>query len=294
MRFKADLVLLMVAVIWGTGFVAQGVAASYGSAYLYNGACFVLGSVLLLPILLRRKQEQRPVISAGQWRWMAVAGIVLSLSTILQQVGLLYTRIANAGFLTSLYTVFTPFLLWLGFRERPHWFDAAAVLMAAVGAYLLSTGGSFQMQPGDSLELLGAFFAAIHFVIIGKFATRYDPVSFSAGHFMIAGAFSLMVGLLFEQPAQLLPLPMIGAIVYRGVMTVVVGYTLQIWGQRHTAPTDAAIILALESVFALIFAWLILSQKLDAVQIAGCGVILAAVMISQLKGAFLSRAAGIG
>src|SRR5689334_7300114 len=110
MRLKADLTLFAVAVIWGTGFITQAVAAQYHVAYLFNGACFVLAALILLPFIPRRNK-----ITREQWKWMLVAGAILCIATALQQVGILYTQIANAGFLTSLYTVFTPFLLWITF-----------------------------------------------------------------------------------------------------------------------------------------------------------------------------------
>lgn len=280
MRLKADLTLLMVAVIWGTSFIAQSVAAQYHLAYLYNGFSFLLGALILVPFLPRGQK-----ISRVQWGWMAVAGLILFAASALQQVGILYTKVANAGFLTSLYTVFTPFLLWLGFREKPHWIDLLAVAAASLGAYWLSTAGAgLVFQPGDTLEVIGAVFWAIHFVILGKFAARFEPVSFAAGHFFITGLLSLGVGLFFESLTQLTPLPVLGAILYRAVFSVGVGYTLQVWGQRHTPPTDAALILGLESVSAAVAGWFLLKETLLPVQILGCALIFSAVLFSQLKG----------
>ncbi|HEY3312103.1 MAG TPA: DMT family transporter [Anaerolineales bacterium] len=279
MRLKADLTLFAVAIIWGTGFITQGVAAQYHLAYLFNGASFILAAVILVPFIPRKEKFFR-----NQWRWMLIAGGILFVASALQQVGILYTKVANAGFLTSLYTVFTPFLLWLGFRERPHWIDLVAVTVASLGAYLLSTAGSFRLQPGDGLELTGAIFWGLHFVVLGKYASRYEPVSFAAGQFLVAGLLNLLMGLVFENLGQLTPLPVLAAILYRAAFSIGIGYTLQVWGQRHTPPTDAALILGLEAVFAVIAAWLILKQTLLPIQLLGCVIIFAAVMISQLKG----------
>jgi drug/metabolite transporter (DMT)-like permease len=279
MRLKADLTLFAVAIIWGTAFIAQDVAGQYRIAYLFNAASFLLGALILVPFIPRGRN-----IPAGQWKWMGIAGIVLFIAAALQQVGIFYTKVANAGFLTSLYTVFTPFLLWISFRERPHWLDAIAVTAAVGGAYLLSSAGQgLEFQEGDGLIFLGAVFWALHFVILGKFASRYESVSFAAGQFLVCGLLNLAVGLVMENPAQLTALPMLGAIVYRGLMSVGLGYTLQVWGQSHTPPTDAALILGLESVFAALAGWLILSQFLLPVQVIGCVIIFAAVMLSQLK-----------
>ena len=175
MRLKADLLLFIVSIIWGTAFVAQGVAGRYNVAYLFNGVSFVLAGLILLPFIPRGTQ-----VSKSQWKWMFAAGAILFIATALQQVGLLYTKVANASFLTSLYAVFTPFLLWIGFRERPHWIDMIAVVMAGIGAFLLSTSGKFEVQRGDSLELIGSLFWALHFVVLGKYASKFESISFAA------------------------------------------------------------------------------------------------------------------
>lgn len=279
MRLKSNLTLFAVAILWGTGFITQGIAGQYHVAYLFNAASFMLAAVFLIPFLPRGKK-----IARQQWKWMLLAGVILFVATALQQVGLLYTKVANAGFLTSLYAVFTPFLLWLGFRERPHWMDLVAVIAATVGAYFLSTAGNgFQFQDGDSLEFIGAIFWGLHFVVLGKFASRYEPISFASGHFFVTGLLNFLMGLVFENLGQLTPLPLIGAILYRAALSIGIGYTLQVWGQNHTPPTDAALILGLEAVFAVIAAWLALGQILLPLQILGCVIILAAVMFSQLK-----------
>jgi drug/metabolite transporter (DMT)-like permease len=278
MRLRADLLLFMVAVIWGTAFVAQGVAGHYHVAYLFNGASFLLASFILLPFVPRGARPSR-----AQLGWMLAAGVVLFAATALQQVGLLYTRIANASFLTSLYAVFTPFLLLLGFRERPHPLDLLAVGLAVGGAFLLSTAGSFTLHPGDLLELIGSLFWALHFVLLGKFAAQFESISFAAGHFFVSGLLNLLMGLRFEDPRWLLPLPVLGAVLYRATLSIGIGYTLQVWGQKHTPPTDAALILGLEAVFAALAGWLALGQALAPLQILGCAIIFIAVLISQAK-----------
>jgi drug/metabolite transporter (DMT)-like permease len=278
MRLKADLLLLMVAVIWGIAFVAQGVAGQHGIAFLFNGVSFMLASFILIPFIPRGLK-----ITRAQWKWMFVAGSILFAATAFQQVGIYYTKVANAGFLTSLYTVFTPFLLWWGFREKPHRVDIFAVIMAAVGAFFLSTAGRFVVQPGDTLEVAGAIFWALHFVVIGKFATRFESISFAAGHFFISGFLNLVIGLFVEDLRALTILPVLAAIGYRASLSIGVGYTLQVWGQKHTPPTDAALILGLEAVFAVIAGWLLLEQTLLPIQIMGCVIIFIAVLISQAK-----------
>jgi len=289
MRLKADLLLFMVAIIWGTAFVAQGIAGWYGVAYLFNGVSFMLAGVILIPFIPRGTRATK--ITKEQWKWMLIAGVVLCFATALQQVGIFFTKIANASFLTSLYAVFTPFLLWIGFRERPHWVDLIAVSMAGVGAFMLSMGGQpvlsaiegFHVQAGDSIELIGSLFWALHFVILGKYASRFESISFASGHFIISGFINLVIGLFVENVSVLTALPLLGAILYRATLSIGIGYTLQVWGQKHTPPTDAALILSLEGVFAVIAAWFALKQTLLPIQVLGCIVIFAAVLISQFK-----------
>lgn len=282
MRLKADLLLFMVAIIWGTGFVTQGVAARYQVAYLFNGVSFMLAALILIPFIPRGAKREK--VTKEQWKWMLIAGVILFFATAFQQVGLFYTKVANAGFLTSLYVVFTPFLLWITFREKPHWVDLLAVVLAGVGAFFLSTGGRFEVQRGDALEVIGSTFWALHFVVLGKFATKFESVSFASGHFFISGLINFTCGLIFEDLSPLTALPLIGAILYRASISIGIGYTLQVWGQKHTPPTDAALILSLEAVFAVIAGWIMLDQTLLPIQIFGCVVIFVAVLISQVKG----------
>ncbi|MCI0554505.1 MAG: DMT family transporter [Anaerolineae bacterium] len=284
MRLKADLLLFMVAIIWGTGFVTQGVAARYGVAYLFNGVSFMLAALILIPFIPRDTK-----VTKEQWKWMLVAGAILFFATAFQQVGLFYTKVANAGFLTSLYVVFTPFLLWVLFREKTHWVDILAVILAGVGAFFLSTGGRFEVQRGDALEVIGSTFWALHVVVLGRFASKFESVSFAAGHFFISGFLNFVCGLIVEDLSPLTALPLIGAILFRASISIGIGYTLQVWGQKHTPPTDAALILSLEAVFAALAGWLVLRQTLLPIQIFGCVVIFAAVLVSQVKGWNLRR-----
>ena len=278
MRLKADLLLFMVAIIWGTAFVAQGIAGQYKVAYLFNGVSFMLAAVILIPFIPKDTK-----VTQDQWKWMFIAAVVLFIATAMQQVGLLFTKVANASFLTSLYAVFTPFLLWISFREKLHWLDLIAVTLAGIGAFLLSTAGSFKLYPGDSIEIIGSLFWALHFVVLGKFASKFESVSFAAGHFFISGFINFIIGLFVEDISILAALPLLGAILYRATLSIGLGYTLQVWGQKHTPPTDAALILSLEAVFAVIAAWILLDQSLLFVQIVGCVIIFVGVLISQLK-----------
>jgi drug/metabolite transporter (DMT)-like permease len=193
-----------------------------------------------------------------------------------------YTTAGNAGFITALYVVLVPIVLFFGWRERLHWLSIAAVALAVLGAFLLSTGGRFELHLGDALELVGGLFWAFHVVTLGKFASKFEPMSFSVGQLVVCGLLNLMVGLVTES-APTLNLPYVASILYTALFSLGLCYTLQIWAQRHTPPADAALILSLESVFAVLSGWLLINEHLAMVQVFGCILIFAAVLLSQFK-----------
>jgi drug/metabolite transporter (DMT)-like permease len=284
MRLKADLTLLVVSVIWGSAFVAQRVAGQMGSVYLFNGARYLLAALVVLPLALRAKRiENTPSkISVDQYKWMLIAGALLFVGSALQQAGMIHTTAGNAGFITSLYVVLVPFALFFVWGEKPHWISIAAVGLAGAGAFLLSTGGRFEVKPGDVLELAGALFWTFHVIVLGKFASKFEALSFSVGQLLVCAILNLGVGF-FAEPMMTFNWSLIFAIIYTAIFSVGLCYTLQIWAQRHTPPADAALILSLESVFSVISGWLILNEKLVLIQIFGCILIFVAVVLSQFK-----------
>ena len=284
MRLKADLTLLVVSIIWGSAFVAQRVAGQMGSVYLFNGARYLLAALVVLPLALRVKRKDKPswTMSRDQYKWMIVAGFLLFLGSAFQQAGMVYTTAGNAGFITSLYVVLVPIALFFVWGEKPHWMSIAAVGLAGVGAFLLSTGGRFEVKAGDALELLGALFWTFHVIVLGKFASKFEALSFSVGQLFVCAILNLGVGI-FAEPMMSFNWPLMFAIAYTALFSLGLCYTLQVWAQRHTPPADAALILSLESVFAVISGWLILNERLVLVQIFGCVLIFIAVVLSQFK-----------
>ena len=284
MRLKADITLLVVSIIWGSAFVAQRVAGQMGSVYLFNGARYLLAALVVLPLALRVKRNDRPswTMSRDQYKWMFVAGFLLFLGSALQQAGMVYTTAGNAGFITSLYVVLVPIALFFVWREKPHWMSIVAVGLAGVGAFLLSTGGRFEVRHGDVLELIGALFWTFHVIVLGKFASRFEAMSFSVGQLFVCAILNLGVGFIAE-PMMTFNWQLMFAIAYTAFFSLGLCYTLQVWAQRHTPPADAALILSLESVFAVISGWLILNERLVLVQIFGCVLIFVAVVLSQFK-----------
>jgi drug/metabolite transporter (DMT)-like permease len=295
MRLKADLTLLFVSIIWGSAFVAQRVAGQMGSVYLFNGARYVLAAIVVLPFALQvgRVPSSPGQISSftdfaklihlrEQYKWMFIAGLLLFLGSAFQQLGMVYTTAGNAGFITSLYVVLVPVMLFLIWREKVHWISIVAVGLAGAGAFFLSTGGRFEVRAGDALELLGALFWTFHVIVLGKYASKFEPMSFSVGQLVICGLLSLGIGFFVEQSIPL-NLALLGAIAYTAFFSLGLCYTLQIWAQRHTPPADAALILSLESVFAVLSGWWFLNERLLPIQIFGCVLIFIAVLLLQFK-----------
>lgn len=279
MRLRADLTLLVVSIIWGSAFVAQRVAGQQGSVYLFNAARYLLAALVVLPLVRRANIASMP---KTQYKWMFIAGFFLFAGSALQQAGMVYTTAGNAGFITALYVVLVPFVLFFFWREKPHWMSIVAVVLAAVGAFLLSTGGRFEVQKGDALELIGALFWTFHVIILGKFASKFEAMSFSVGQLFVCGMLNLGVGI-FTEPLMSFNWPLAFAIAYTAFFSLGLCYTLQVWAQQHTPPADAALILSLESVFAVLSGWLLLDERLVFIQILGAVLIFIAVVLSQFK-----------
>ncbi|MBE0672778.1 MAG: DMT family transporter [Anaerolineales bacterium] len=279
MRLKADLTLLLVAIIWGSAFVAQRVAGQMGSVYQFNAARYLLAALVVLPFVKRNDVLSMP---REQYKWMFVAGFFLFVGSALQQAGMVYTTAGNAGFITALYVVLVPIVLFFVWGERPHWLSIVAVFLAGTGAFLLSTGGRFEVRAGDALELVGALFWTFHVIVLGKHASKFEAMSFSVGQLIICGLLNLGVGI-FTELLTGFSWPMIFAIAYTAFFSLGLCYTLQVWAQRHTPPADAALLLSLESVFAVLSGWLLLNETLIAIQIFGCVLIFIAVLMSQFK-----------
>jgi drug/metabolite transporter (DMT)-like permease len=278
-RIKADLTLLLVSVIWGSAFVAQRVAAGRADVFLFNGARFLLGALALLPLA----RNGLGGLGRGRAAGIALAGGLLFAAAALQQIGLQTTTAGNAGFITGLYVVLIPLILAIGGRQQLRWTIWAAVALSAVGLFLLSTGGQLRLAPGDAFELGGAFLWALHVILIGALAGRAPVALIACGQYLFCGLFNLAVAAFTAAGAFLGNLAAAAwPILYTGVFSIAIGYTLQVSGQRHAPPADAAILLSMEAVFAALAGWLILGERLAPVQLTGCGLMIGGMIIGQV------------
>ncbi len=282
---KADWLLLLTAVIWGSAFVAQRVGMDHVGPFTFNGVRFTLGALVLLPLVVRRKAVVPPEQGGGRWTVLwggGLAGVVLFTAAALQQVGLVYTTAGKAGFITGLYVIIVP-ILGLLWGYRPRWGGWLGASLAVVGLYLLSVTEDLTLAPGDFLELVGAFFWAVHVLILGWLSPRVRRVRLACIQFSVCALLSLATAGLFEtitvEGLRGAAVP----ILYGGLLSVGVAYTLQVVAQRHAPPVHAAVILSLEAVFAAVTGWIILGEVLDLRGVVGCGLMLAGMLTAQLR-----------
>jgi drug/metabolite transporter (DMT)-like permease len=280
-RLKADLILLLVALLWGSAIVAQRVAAQHVSVYLFNGLRFLIGALVLAPFLLLRNPARRKLQTANL-PGMALAGFLLFAGISLQQHGLRFTTAANAGFITGLYVVLIPLYLALVMRQPPRRIIWLAAILATCGLFLLSTGGSFSLAPGDNFELAGAAMWAFHVLLIGRLVQRVDIFPLAVVQYLVCAALSFGLGWLLE-PYSLSELSGVGwTVLYTGIFGISLGYTLQAVGQKVAPAADSAVILSFEAVFAAICGWLLLDERLNMIQLSGCGLMLLGMILAQV------------
>ena len=286
---RANVLLMLTALIWGTAFVAQRVGMDHMGPLLFNGARFTLGSLALLPLIMRMRSGLPPGTELLPRPTVIRHGIILGgalfLGAWLQQFGLCYTTAGNAGFITGLYVVFVP-LIGLFLKQRygmGTWIGSA---MAVSGMYLLSVTEGFSISKGDFLVLISALFWAVHVLLIGKFSQgirAVDAVRISSVQFGTCAVISLGAAFIFE-PVSLSGLT--GGmlpILYGGLMSVGIAYTLQVVAQRDASPAPAAIILSMEAVFAALAGWLFLEEVMTVRAIMGCGLMLGGMILAQVK-----------
>jgi drug/metabolite transporter (DMT)-like permease len=281
---RADLLMLLTALIWGTGFVAQTAGMDHIGPYLFSGLRFALGSLCLVPLILRNAKTARkpePLLNRGTLQAGIIMGLALALGINLQQVGLLFTSVTNSGFITGLYVIVVPLLgLLLGHKTGlGTWLGC---LLAVVGMCLLSVGDNFHVASGDWLQLIGAFVWGGHVVLVSLFASRHDPIRLAFLQFATCSVVSLLLAVLFEPIALNAIIDAGPALLYGGIVAVGVGYTLQVVAQKHAIASHAAIILSLEAVFAAIAGAWILGEALQLRGYIGCGLMLAGMLLAQL------------
>ena len=290
---KNFILLFLTALIWGVAFVAQSVAMDYIGPYTFNAVRSLLGGIVLVPCVFLFGQKKKSVKDEVPSKGTAIdrpgdmitggllCGIMLFLSTTLQQVGIQYTTVAKAGFITALYIILVP-ILGIFLKKRVSFQIWISVVIAIIGLYLLCMKGSFHLGQGDFLMLVCSLCFALHILVIDHFTDKVGGVKLSCIQFFVCGLLSCILMFLFEKPAVSDILSAWLPIVYAGVFSSGVAYTLQIIGQKGTDPTIASLILSLESVVSVLAGWIILGQSLTPREILGCLLMFGAIILAQV------------
>ena len=283
---RADLIMLLAAAIWGFAFVAQREGMETMGPFLFNAARFFIGSAVLFPLVwylskknktpTNKETSTKKLLIAG-----SIAGLFLFLASSFQQVGIQYTTAGKAGFITGLYIFFVP-LIGIFFGQRTGSGTWLGAFIAVIGLYLLSINDDFSIARGDLLQLICAVFFAAHILVVGYVAKRMDPLKLSLIQYVVSGVLSFFIAIAIEVITWQMIVDTAIPLLYAGVMSIGVGYTLQVVAQQHAKSSHAAIILGLEGAFAVLGGWLILDENLSTRGLIGCGLMLSGMFLSQL------------
>lgn len=287
--------LFLTALIWGCAFVAQSVGMDYVGPFTFNCVRSVIGSIVLVPVifLMDALKRKNGVSEAGQKEQRGdtktlltggiCCGVVLAVASSLQQFGILFTTVGKAGFITAMYIVLVPILgIFVGKKVRP--LILLCVALAVAGLYFLCMTEKLSLNIGDVFVMICALVFSIHILVIDHFSPLVDGVRMSAIQFLTSGIICGVFMLIWERPVMGEILAAWMPILYAGVMSCGVAYTLQILGQRNADPTVASLLLSLESVFSVLAGWVILGQELSKKELFGCALMFAAIILAQLPG----------
>jgi len=277
---------LLCTFIWGTTFIAQDTGMDTIGPLTFNAVRFLVGFISIIPIaFIFESKKIVDEINNNKKLFLKLSfwiGLFLFLGTFLQQAALLYTDVANAAFFTVFYVPMVPIILFMFYSKKIHWSIWPSVLLCVSGVYLLTDFTDATVRFGDGLVILCALFWALHIIFIGKFTKKFNiPLFFGALQGLIVSLFSFLFAILFEDISFINILNESASIIYAGVLSGGIAFTLQIYAQKKISPAPSAIIFSLEGVFAAIAAWIILDQVLGLNNLIGCFFILVGVIISQ-------------
>ncbi len=292
-QMKNNAMLLLTALIWGCAFVAQSVGMEYVGPFTFNSVRCIMGSIVLIPVIFlmdglkkksgiseaqRRKDrgDSKTLLTGG-----ICCGVVLAVASSLQQFGIMYTTVGKAGFITAMYIVLVPILgIFIGKKIKP--LIILCVVIAVTGLYFLCMTERLSLGVGDLLVLFCALVFSIHILVIDHFSPLVDGVRMSAIQFLTAGIVCAVPMFIWENPNLTDILAAWMPVLYAGIMSCGVAYTLQILGQKNADPTVASLLLSLESVFSVLAGWVILGQRLSIKELFGCVLMFAAIILAQL------------
>ncbi len=295
-RIQANLLLTLVALIWGSAFVAQNKGMADVGPLLFTGVRFLIGALVVLPLALlewrrlaRQRQNDWPLTRTDGWH-IAALGVLMTLGAVMQQIGIQYTSVTNAGFLTAVYVPLVPVLGWLLLRHVAHWSVWPAALGCLAGAFLLSGAHELRIGLGDLWVLASTIPWAVHVLMVGRWADRMGaPFLVACGQFIVCGLLSLAAAVATEPVHWSGIVAAAWPILYTGVMSVGIAFTAQVVAQRYAHAADAAIILSSETLFAAAFGALLLGERLTTSGWLGCSLMLGCILLVQLLPLFRWR-----
>lgn len=289
-RVRADVFLLLAALIWGLAFIAQKSAMDSLGPFTFAGSRFLLSALVVLPLALGERRRSTEAIPSDVRRLIIILCGAFFAAVALQQTGVVTTSVTNAGFLTGLYVVFTPLMAWALFKKSPGWSIALAVPVCLLGTWLLGGGALSAFSYGDWLVFLSAIFFALHTVLVAAILLKSRrPLTLAFIQYAVCAALSLGTAFFFET----ITIEALGGawkeILYAGLVSGGIAYTLQIIAQQYTPPSDAAIILSGEALFAALAGFIIFGERLELIGWLGCGLILTAILLVELFPHYISR-----
>ena len=288
-KLLGNILLTLTAIIWGCAFVAQRVGMESIEPFTFTAARMALAAAAVGPVALlkgRREMRRSPEAQRSSRSSTVIGGLCcgsfLAAASLFQQAGVVYTTAGKAGFITALYMLLVPILHFLLFRKKNRWHVWLAVLIGLIGMYLLCLTESFRLTRGDALVCVCALLFSGHILCCDHFARTCDPVRVSAIQFLTAAVISAVLAFLTEEPSLGKLSSAAIPILYCGLLSGGLGYTLQIVAQRFTDPTIASLLMSLESVFAVLAGALLLHERMSARELAGCVVLFAAIVLVQI------------
>ena len=283
---RYSLILLGCSVIWGSAFVAQSAAMDLGMLpYAFTAVRMLVGAVCLMPFILLRRKTALPATREGKARLLRsgmLIGVAVAVASCLQQAGLQYTTAGKGAFLTALYILLVPSVGAAFFHRKTGLWTWLCLVIGAVGLWFLSITEAFTLEKGDALMILCALVFTLQILLVDKFAPDFDPLTLCCLEFLTAGLLSFLPMAIFEGFGFQNIRPAIWCILYCGIFSCGIAYWLQIVGQRHLPPALASLIMSFESVFGAIFGALILHERMTGRELLGCGLIFAALVLSQV------------
>ena len=312
-NLKYSLLIVLAAFIWGSAFVAQSVGMNYIGPFTFGMSRFIIGSIVLIPVILisdrlkktsggtentfessisEKSDIPMPFTGLSSKKRLIlggiICGIILCIASSFQQVGIQYTSAGKSGFITSLYVILVP-IFGLFLRQKVTFIMWLGALISLAGMYLLCISETMSVNIGDVLTFFCAVFFAVHIIVVGRFAPFVDGIKLSCIQFFIAGVLSTFAAFIFEEPDPGKMLEALIPILYAGVLSCGVAFTLQTIAQKKVNPVLCSLLFSLESVFSVLTAWVILHDTLSVKEIFGCILVFAAVVLVQVAPAFKIR-----